>query len=120
MYSAIQTGQAIGMQTLDQNLRDLVRRNQVIVAEARNRAVNKDLFMAADGPGRDLAEETHMEREQATKFIHDLLALLVTQKGSDLFITAGFPPAIKVDGKMTPVSQTALSPQHTLELARAS
>ena len=46
MYSAIQTSQAVGMQTLDQCLIELVRRNQVNVAEARNRAVNKDLFMA--------------------------------------------------------------------------
>ena len=46
MYSAIQTSQAVGMQTLDQCLVELVRRNQVNVAEARNRAVNKDLFMA--------------------------------------------------------------------------
>jgi len=45
MYSAIQTSQALGMQTLDQNLVEMVRRNQVSVAEARNRAVNKDLFM---------------------------------------------------------------------------
>src|SRR6187397_1425181 len=45
MYSAIQTSQAVGMQTLDQCLVDLVRRNMINVAEARNRAVNKDLFM---------------------------------------------------------------------------
>ncbi len=45
MYSSIQTSQAMGMQTLDQNLQDLARRNQVNIAEARNRAVNKDLFM---------------------------------------------------------------------------
>ena len=36
-----------------------------------------------------------MERERATKFIHELLELLVKQKGSDLFITAGFPAAEK-------------------------
>src|SRR5437763_6169204 len=60
-----------------------------------------------------------MERERATKFIHELLELLVKQKGSDLFITAGFPPAIKVDGKITPVSKSALSPQHTVELVRS-
>ena len=60
-----------------------------------------------------------MERERATKFIHDLLRLLVKQKGSDLFITAGFPPAIKVDGKITPVSKQPLSPQHTIELVRS-
>jgi len=44
MYSAIQTGQNIGMQTLDQCLTEMVRRNMVNVAEARQRAVNKDLF----------------------------------------------------------------------------
>ncbi len=60
-----------------------------------------------------------MERENATKFIHDLLGLLVKQNGSDLFVTAGFPPAIKVDGKITPVSKSALSPQHTIELVRS-
>ena len=60
-----------------------------------------------------------MERERATKFIHELLDLLVKQKGSDLFITANFPPAIKVDGKITPVSKTQLSAQHTIELVRS-
>ena len=45
MYSAIQTSRSMGMQTLDQCLVDLVRRNQINIAEARNRAVNKDLFM---------------------------------------------------------------------------
>ncbi len=44
MYSAIQTGQNFGMQTLDQNLLDLVRRNVVSSAEARARATNKDNF----------------------------------------------------------------------------
>ena len=48
-----------------------------------------------------------MEREQATKFIYDLLRALIAKKGSDLFITAGFPPAMKIDSKMTPVSQQA-------------
>ncbi len=60
-----------------------------------------------------------MERERATTFIHELLELLVKQKGSDLFITAGFPPAIKVDGKIAPVSKTTLTPQHTVELVRS-
>jgi len=60
-----------------------------------------------------------MEREQATRFIHELLQLLVKENGSDLFITAAFPPAIKVDGKITPVSKTAMSPQHTIELVRS-
>ncbi len=46
MYSAIQTGQNYGMQTLDQNLVDLVRRNVVSSAEARYKAANKDAFPA--------------------------------------------------------------------------
>ncbi|MBW7902074.1 MAG: PilT/PilU family type 4a pilus ATPase [Rhodocyclaceae bacterium] len=60
-----------------------------------------------------------MERDQSLKFMHDLLRLMVQKKGSDLFITAGFPPAIKLDGKVTPVSNQTLSAQHTAELARA-
>ncbi len=60
-----------------------------------------------------------MEREQASKFINDLLRLMVSKKASDLFITVGFPPAIKLDGRMTPVSQQPLSMQHTVELVRA-
>jgi twitching motility protein PilU len=60
-----------------------------------------------------------MERDQATKFIYDLLRLLASKKGSDLFITVGFPPAIKLDGRMTPVSQQPLSAQHTAELVRS-
>jgi len=44
MYSSIQTSQGAGMQTLDQCLVEMVRRNQVSQAEARARAVNKDLF----------------------------------------------------------------------------
>jgi twitching motility protein PilU len=60
-----------------------------------------------------------MEREQATKFMYDLLRALVGRKGSDLFITTGFPPAMKIDNKMTPVSQQGLTPQHTAMLARS-
>jgi twitching motility protein PilU len=60
-----------------------------------------------------------MERDQATKFIYDLLRLMASKKASDLFITAGFPPAIKLDGRVTPVSQQPLSGQHTAELVRS-
>ena len=60
-----------------------------------------------------------MERDQASKFMFDLLRLMLAKKGSDLFITAGFPPAIKIDGKMTPVSSQVLTAAHTLDLARA-
>ena len=60
-----------------------------------------------------------MERDQALKFMYDLLRLMVTKRGSDLFVTAGFPPAIKVDGRIVPQSNQSLTPQHTAELARA-
>ena len=60
-----------------------------------------------------------MERDQATKFINDLLRLMISRNGSDLFITADFPPAIKVDGKVTKVSPQPLTGAHTLALTRA-
>ncbi len=60
-----------------------------------------------------------MERDQASKFINDLLKLMVSRNGSDLFITGDFPPAIKVDGKVTKVSSQPLTAAHTLALARA-
>lgn len=60
-----------------------------------------------------------MERAQAVDFVHNLLKLLVSKNGSDLFLTSDFPPAFKIDGRMQPVSNQALTPQHTIELARA-
>lgn len=54
-----------------------------------------------------------MEREQAIKFMRDLLKLMVEKGGSDLFVTVGFPPAIKVDGKVAAVSKTKLSSENT-------
>jgi twitching motility protein PilU len=60
-----------------------------------------------------------LERDQANKFMNDLLRLMVSKRGSDLFLTAEFPPAFKIDGKLTPVSNVPLTAQHTIELARA-
>jgi twitching motility protein PilU len=60
-----------------------------------------------------------MERDQASKFINDLLKLMLTRGGSDMFITADFPPAIKVDGKVIKVSPQPLNAGHTLALARS-
>ena len=60
-----------------------------------------------------------MERDQATGFVTDLLKLMLSRGGSVLFITAEFPPAIKVDGKITKVSQQPLNGRQTLALARA-
>ena len=51
--------------------------------------------------------------------MHDLLRALIARKGSDLFITAGFPPAMKVDGKVTPVSQQSLLTGRTRRSWRA-
>ena len=60
-----------------------------------------------------------MERDQASKFVNDLLRLLVSRSGSDLFITGDFPPAMKIDGKVTKVSPQPLTAAHTLTLARS-
>jgi twitching motility protein PilU len=60
-----------------------------------------------------------MEKEQAAKFMHDLLRHMRSKNASDLFITVDFPPAMKIDGRVTPVSNQMLSAQHTKELARA-
>src|SRR5690606_5993502 len=62
---------------------------------------------------------TEMEREQAIKYMRDLLKLMVDKKSSDLFITVDFPPAIKIDGKITPVSKTKLTPENTKALTYA-
>jgi len=60
-----------------------------------------------------------MERDEGLKFMYQLLTMMMQKKGSDLFITSGFPPAMKIDGKMTPATAQPLSSQHTQELARA-
>jgi len=60
-----------------------------------------------------------MEVDQANKFVTDLLRLMLSRKGSDLFLTAEFPPAIKIDGRVTKVSPEPLTAQHTVQLARS-
>ena len=60
-----------------------------------------------------------MEREQAIKLMQDLLRRMVDRKGSDLFITAGFPPAIKIDGEIRPQSERVLTPEQAAVLVRS-
>lgn len=60
-----------------------------------------------------------MDRDKAIRYMHDLLRMMVQKDGSDLFITAGAVPSMKVDGKMTPLSNQSLSPQHTQVLVRS-
>ena len=60
-----------------------------------------------------------MERDQAIKFIHELLRKMVDVNGSDLFLTAGFPPAIKVDGRVKPLGDQPLTPQQSAALVRS-
>lgn len=60
-----------------------------------------------------------MERDQAIKFMQDLLRAMKSKDGSDLFITAGFPPAMKIDGNMTPVTDKPLSQDQASMLTRA-
>ncbi len=60
-----------------------------------------------------------MERAQATELIHNLLRGMISKNASDMFISSGFPPAFKVDGRLTAVSPQSLTAQHTQELARS-
>ena len=59
-----------------------------------------------------------MTRDQATQLISDLLKLMINRGGSDLFISADFPPAIKIDGAIVKVSPQSLLPEHTALLVR--
>jgi twitching motility protein PilU len=59
------------------------------------------------------------ERQQYQSIVHKMLGAMVQAKGSDLFLTAGFPPAIKLNGKLTKLNDTALSAEHTGKMARA-
>ncbi len=60
-----------------------------------------------------------MDRNKAISFMHDLLRMMVSKDGSDLFITEGSPPAIKVNGKLNLVSKQVLKASHTQMLARS-
>lgn len=60
-----------------------------------------------------------MDRDKAMRFMHDLLRTLISKNGSDIFITVGAPPSMKVDGKMTPMTNQPLSPAHTQVLVRS-
>ena len=60
-----------------------------------------------------------MDRDQAIKLMQDLLRRVVERKGSDLFITAGFPPAIKIDGEIRPQTDKSLTPEQSATLTRA-
>ena len=60
-----------------------------------------------------------MDRDQAIKLIHDLLRRMVERKASDLFLTAGFPPALKIDGEVRPQSERALTSEQSATLVRS-
>jgi twitching motility protein PilU len=60
-----------------------------------------------------------MDRDAAIKLMQDLLRRMVERKGSDLFVTAGFPPAIKIDGEIRPQTDRPLTPEQSATLVRA-
>ena len=60
-----------------------------------------------------------MDRDQAIKLIHDLLRRMVERKASDLFLTAGFPPALKIDGDVRPQSERVLTAEQAGTLVRS-
>lgn len=61
----------------------------------------------------------HSKNESMRQFMFELLRMMFNKKGSDLFITAGFPPAIKIDGKITPVNDKPLTAQQCGMLAHS-
>ena len=60
-----------------------------------------------------------MQREQAVRLMQNLLKTMVEKEGSDLFITAGFPPAIKIDGQVQKASDKSLSPEQSSIIVRS-
>jgi twitching motility protein PilU len=60
-----------------------------------------------------------MERDQATRMMQTLLKKMVAKEGSDLFITAGFPPAIKIDGEIHKAAEQSLTPAQSAVIVRA-
>ena len=107
MYSAIQTGNSVlGMQTLDQNLHRPGAKPQLISPRSRGARKRPKIPRELPRLTRPFNEGgALMERDQANQ-IHQrpVLKADVSRNGRDLFITGDFPPAIKVDGKVTKVS----------------
>jgi twitching motility protein PilU len=60
-----------------------------------------------------------MNHEQALAYMHNLLRVMLDKKASDLFISVDFPPAMKIDGKMTPLNAQRLTGEHTRAFALA-
>jgi len=60
-----------------------------------------------------------MDRDKAIRFMHDLLRTMVERGGSDLFITVGMPPAAKINGLVSPMTDQSLTPAHTQVLVRS-
>jgi twitching motility protein PilU len=60
-----------------------------------------------------------MDRDQAIKLMQELLKRVVERAASDMFITAGFPPAIKIDGEIRPQMERALTSEQSAMLVRA-
>jgi twitching motility protein PilU len=60
-----------------------------------------------------------MDRQQAAKLMLELLRMMLARKGSDLFISADFPPACKLDGKLTPLVERPFRSDETAVLVRA-
>ena len=59
------------------------------------------------------------EKAQYRTVVHRMLTTMVGMKGSDLFITAGFPPAVKLNGKLTKLNDTLLTAEQTQKMAHS-
>ena len=79
---------------------------------------NKATILSAP-PVRTDEKGTPVAVDPSLNYIHRLLAVMVSKKGSDMFITAGFPPAMKLNGNIEPLTNDMLTPEHTQAFVRS-
>lgn len=80
--------------------------------------IAKEDFLKKQANEFDLSSVESNSLNKTKAFVHNLLQIMLTKKASDMFITAGFPPAVKLNGAITPLLDTVLTPQHTVDFVK--
>lgn len=70
-------------------------------------------------PNKVVGQDSSSAGRETLSFVYQLLRVMLDRNASDLFITVGFPPAIKLDGAVTPISNTKLTDIHTMRITKA-
>ena len=118
MYSSIQTGQSRGHADArpvpDRDGREGLGQQGrgALQGAEQGRAVVAATGVTGSGTSEQLRTRV-MDRDQGIKLMQELLKRVVERKASDLFITANFPPAIKIDGEIRPQMERALTPEQS-------